>query len=139
MRLTPILCGVLAASLGAAAPAAAQDDVIRELQKKARAGEKDDGWCANVAASLPRLEQAEVRARLNELLSHEYAEGASILFVTGEPAPLPPMCYFLSFRPVAMKNGKRCRDSSMFRCVSGKDCAFKADQPICEVRTGVWD
>lgn len=139
MRRALILCAALAAWFAAVAPAAAQDEIIRELQRKARAGEKDDGWCASAAERIPRFEQGQVRTRLNELLSHEYAEGASILFVTGEPAPLPPMCYYIAFRPVVMKGGKRCRDSAMFRCVSGKECAFKADQPICEVRTGVWD
>lgn len=139
MRRVLILCLALAAEFAAGSAALAQDEITRELQRKARANEQDGGFCARVAAGLPRLDQGQVRARLNEMLSRADAEGATLLFVTGDPAPTPPMCFYFAFQPAALKNGRKCRDSAIFGCVTGRDCRFKADQPICEVRPGVWD
>lgn len=138
MRLVRIVAA-LVLSFAAAGAASAQDEVVRELQRKARATEKDAGFCARVAEGLPRLDQAHVRARINEMLSRADGEGATLLFATGDPAPTPQMCFYFVFQPAAMKGGKKCRESAIFGCVAGRECRLKADQPICEVRPGTWD
>lgn len=139
MRLNPIIHAVLLICFAAAAPAAAQDQIASELQRKARAGEKDDGFCGRVAGNLGHLDDKQVRARINELLSRSGTEAATMLFVTGGRGGQPIMCFFFVFQPSVPRQGKRCRDSEVFGCVGGRDCYLKNDEPICEVKPGVWD
>jgi hypothetical protein len=138
MRHVRIVCLALAAWFAAAATAAAQDDIVRELQRKARAKEMDDGFCERASERLERLGQAHVRARLNEMLSRDDGDSVMMLFVSEEALPAPT-CLHIVFQPAAMKNGKKCRASTIFGCVIGRDCRMSADQPICEKAPGVWD
>ena len=139
MRFVKIASLAIAGLLATAGAAAAQEDLIRELQRKAQANEKDNGYCAGVAGGLQRLEQAQVRARLNEMLSRSDDEGASLLFVTGGKAGQAITCLYLTFQPAFMRDGKKCRDSAVYGCMGGRDCRTKHDDPICEKRPGVWD
>src|SRR6185369_8376636 len=138
MRRLPILCLALAAWLGGAASAAAQDDIAQELQRKARAKELDEGFCERASERLERFGQPHVRARLNELFARSDSEPVTLLFVSEEAAPAP-ICLYLVFEPAAMKGGKKCRASTIFGCVTGRGCRMSADQPICEKAPGVWD
>lgn len=139
MHRVLILCLALAAGFAAAGAALAQDDVVRELQRKAKANEQDNGYCASVAASLQRLEREQVPARLNQLLSRADGEGAALLFASGGKGPEPIMCFYFVFQPASPRDGKKCRDSAIFGCVGGRDCRTRADNPICEKSPGVWD
>src|SRR5688572_20630174 len=53
MRRAVGLCLALIAGL-AAGPAAAQDEIAREIQRKARAKERDEGFCQRAAERLER-------------------------------------------------------------------------------------
>jgi len=138
MRRALMLCLVLAAWLGGAASAAAQDEIIRELQRKARAKDMDEGFCERASERLERLGQPHVRARLNELLSRDDGETITMLFVSEEATPAQT-CVYLVFQPAARKGGKKCRASTVFGCKIGRGCRMSADQPICEKAPGVWD
>ena len=138
MRLALILCTLLAAWLGEAAPAAAQDEIIRELQRKARAKELDEGFCERASERLERLGQPHVRARLNEVFARSDSEPFAMLFVSEEALP-KSACFYLVFDPATVKGGKKCRASTIFGCVSGRDCRMSANQPICEKAPGIWD
>ena len=135
-KTASLAIAVLAAAAGATA---AQEDVIRELQRKAQANEKDDGYCAGIAGGLQRLEQAQVRARLNDMLSRSDTETVTIIFASGGKAGQPIMCFYLTFQHAFTREGKKCRDSAVYGCVGGRDCRTKHDDPICEKSPGVWD
>ena len=140
MRRVLMPCLALATGLSAAPPAAAQaqDEIMRELQRKARAKELDEGFCEQASQRLERLGQPHVRARLNEMLSRDDGETFTMLFVSEEATPAPT-CIYLVFQPATMKGGKKCRASIIYGCVTGRGCRMEADQPICEKSPGVWD
>ncbi|HEY7607987.1 MAG TPA: hypothetical protein VIF14_02065 [Alphaproteobacteria bacterium] len=138
MRRAWIICLAIAAWLGATAAAAAQDDIVRELQRKARAKDMDDGFCERASERLERLGQPHVRERLNETLSRADGETVTMLFVSEEEMPART-CLYLVFQPAAMKGGRKCRASTIFGCMIGRDCRVSANQPICERSPGMWD
>lgn len=137
MRLVVSLC--LALIVGFAGAAAAQDDIGREIQRKAKARELDEGYCERAAERLERMGQQHVRERLNEMLSRNDGEPFTMVFVTDEPPTVPKTCFYFIFSPAAMKGGKKCRDSAIFGCLAGRDCRTRTDQQICEKRAGIWD
>lgn len=136
MRRAVILCLALSAAL--ASPAAAQDDIARELQRKARAKERDEGFCEKAAERLERFGQQHVRARLNELLSRADGETVTMLFLSEEALPTNT-CFYLVFHPVTMKGNQKCRATEVYGCIIGRDCRMKLNDPICEKRPGIWD
>lgn len=140
MHRAVLACLVVLASAAAfAPPAAAQDEIARELVRKAKAKDLDEGFCDKAAERLERMGQQHVRARLNEMLSRNDAEPYSMLFVTDEPPTVPRTCFYFEFTPAKMKGGKKCRDSAIYGCLVGRDCRTRTDQRICEVRPGIWD
>ncbi|MFO0988415.1 MAG: hypothetical protein U1F37_13770 [Alphaproteobacteria bacterium] len=122
-----------------APPAAAQDEIARELVRKAKAKDLDEGFCDRAAERLERMGQQHVRERLNEMLSRNEAEPYTMMFVTDEPPTVPRTCFYFEFSPVKMKGGKKCRDSAVYGCLVKRDCRTRLDQQICEVKPGVWD
>ena len=126
----------LAAIAGAAA---AQDEIARELLRKAKAKDLDEGFCEKAAERLERMGQQHVRARLNEMLARNDAEPYTMLFVTDEPPTVPRTCFYFVFSPVKMKGGQKCRDSAIYGCLVGRDCRTRTDQQICEKKPGIWD
>ena len=137
MRRAVSLCLALIACL-AAGPAAAQDEIVRELQRKARAKERDEGFCQRAAERLERFGQQHVRARLNELLSRAEGETVTMVFLSEEAVPAQT-CIYLVFKPVAMKGGQKCRATEVYGCIIGRDCRVKTDDSICEKKPGIWD
>src|SRR5581483_7240493 len=110
---------------------------IRELQRKARAKDMDEGFCERASERLERLGQPHVRARINEAFARSDAEPYAMLFVSDEAVPTQT-CFYIVFGPAAMKGGKKCRPSTIFGCQIGRGCRV-SEQQICEVRPGVWD
>ena len=119
--------------------AAAQDEIARELVRKAKAKDLDEGFCDRAAERLERMGQQHVRERLNEMLSRNEAAPYAMLFVTDEPPTVPRTCFYFEFSPVKMKGGKKCRDSAIYGCLVKRDCRTRLDQQICEVKPGIWD
>ena len=115
MRIIGALALALSALLAWSGPAAAQDTaqagVARELERKARAGEPDNGFCLRAAPQLERLDRPAAGARLNQLLS----------------------------RAAAMRDGQKCRPSMIFACIPGQDCRAKTNSAVCEMKPGQWD
>jgi hypothetical protein len=142
MRRTTATIAALAAAL-AGAPAIAQDSTLaglaRELERKARAGERDNGFCAGAARRLERLDRAAAAQRLNRLLSRNDAAPASLLFVVADAPSGEPVCALLAFQPVAMRQGQKCRAAQAFACDSGQVCRARLDDEICEQKPGQWD
>jgi hypothetical protein len=140
MRLPHLaLAAILAA--GALPPAGAQDPrhaTARELERKARAGEADRGFCARAAPGLERLDRAQAGARLNRLLSRSDA-AASLLYAIADAPTGQPVCAYLVFRPAALRDGRKCRASEFFLCIPDADCRAKLDDRICEQKPGQWD
>lgn len=137
-----VLIAIFAATTGLAAiagAAMAQDEIARELVRKAKAKDLDEGFCDKAAERLERMGQQHVRARLNEMLSRNHAEPYAMVFVTDEPPTVPRTCFYFTFSPAKMKGGKKCRDSAIYGCLVDRDCRMRADQQICEVRPGIWD
>jgi len=129
----------LAALFAASAPVAAQDQIAREIERKARAGEPDGGFCARAGADLVRLTREQAAEHLNRELARPDQQSASIVFVMADLPGGASACAYLAFRPVTMRDGKKCRPSESFLCIAGRDCRAKLDDAICEVRPGVWD
>ncbi len=130
---------VLLSAAGVVPPAAAQDDIVRELVRKAKAKDLDEGFCEKAAERLERMGQQHVRARLNEMLSRSDSEPYRMLFVTDEPPTVPKTCFYFEFTSAKMMGGKKCRESVIYGCLVGRDCRTRTNQPICEVRPGIWD
>jgi hypothetical protein len=137
MRLALGLCLALFVT-SAAGSAAAQDDIARELQRKARAKERDEGFCQRAAERLERFGQQHVRARLNEWLSRADGEVVTMMFLSEEAVPAQT-CIYLVFKPAAMKGGQKCRATEVYGCIIGRDCRMKTDDAICEKKPGIWD
>jgi len=138
-RVSIALFALLAIVAGIAGTAAAQDEIARELQRKAKAKDLDEGFCERAAERLERMGQQHVRARLNEMLSRNDTEPFTMLFVSDEPPTVPRTCFYFIFSPAKMQGGKKCRDSAIFGCLAGRDCRTRTDQQICEVKPGVWN
>ena len=139
MRRALMLCLVLLAGL--AAPAAAQhDEIARELQRKAKAKERDEGFCQRAAERLERFGQQHVRARLNEMLTRADGETVTMMFLSEEAVPVQT-CIYLVFHPAAMKGNMKCRRTEIYGCPMGRDrdCRSKVDDVICEKKPGLWD
>jgi hypothetical protein len=135
MRLA---CLLFAGLLGAAASAVAQEDVARELERKARVGEQDGGFCARAGADLVRLTRPQAAEQLNRLLARPDQQRASLVFIMAD-VPQGAACAYLAFQPVTTRDGKKCRPTQTFVCITGQDCRAKLDDAICEIRPGVWD
>jgi hypothetical protein len=124
--------------LTAAGPAAAQDDIARELERKARAGEQDEGFCARTSGDLVRLTRPQAAEQLNRLLARPDQNTASLVFIMAD-VPGGAACAYLTFQPATTRDGRKCRPTHVFVCITGQDCRAKLDDAICEVRPGVWD
>jgi hypothetical protein len=129
----------LIAAAGPAPTAMAQDAIARELVRKAKAKDLDEGFCEKAAERLERMGQQHVRERLNEMLSRNDSEPYTMLFVTDEPPTVPKTCFYFEFSPVKMKGGKKCRASAIYGCLVKRDCRTRMDQEICEKSPGIWD
>jgi hypothetical protein len=125
--------------LGLLAPATAQDDVAREIERKARAGEQDDGFCARSSTNLVRLTRAQAAEVLNRLLARPDQARARLVFIMADLPSGAPACAYLHFDPVTTRDGKKCRPAQTYVCITGQDCRAKLDDAICEVRPGTWD
>jgi hypothetical protein len=125
--------------LVAAGSAAAQEpEAAGEIERKARAGEQDEGFCARAGANLVRLTRPQAAEQLNRLLARPDQERASLVFVMAD-LPSGPACAYLAFQPATTRDGKKCRPTHVFVCITGRECRAKLDDAICEVRPGVWD
>jgi hypothetical protein len=129
----------LALSFAVAAPASAQEEIAREIERKGRAGEQDGGYCTRASADLVKLTQQQAAQQLNRLLARPDRQRASIVFVMSDLPNGGSACAYFLFHPVSMRDGKRCRPTETFLCIVGRDCRSKLDDAICEVRPGVWD
>ena len=138
-RAVPACLVALIILSGIVPSAAAQEGIARELVRKAKAKDLDEGFCEKAAERLERMGQQHVRERLNEMLSRNDAEPYAMLFVTDEPPTVPKTCFYFEFSPVKMKGGQKCRDSAVYGCLVGRDCRTRTNQPICEKRPGIWD
>lgn len=130
---------VLLALLSVAGPAPAQDDVARELERKARAGEQDGGFCARAGAELVRLTRTQAAEVLNRLLARPDQARAALVYIIADLPNGTPACAYLHFDPVTTRDGKKCRPVQTYVCITGQDCRAKLDDAICEVRPGTWD
>jgi hypothetical protein len=140
MHRAVLACFVVLIHAAALAPSAmAQDEIVRELVRKAKAKDLDEGFCDKAAERLERMGQQHVRERLNEMLSRNDSEPFTMLFVSDEPPTVPRTCFYFEFSPVKMMGGRKCRDSAIYGCLVGRDCRTRADQQICEKRPGIWD
>lgn len=137
--LSLVLVAWLAAAPGGASAQDAPNAVARELERKARAGEPDNGFCARDGARLERLDRPGAAARLNQLLSRNHAATASLLFVVSDAPSGEPVCAYLFFRPAALRGDQKCRPSHIFVCIANQDCRAKLDDSICEMKPGQWD
>ena len=129
----------LAAATAVVAPAAAQENIAREIERRARAGEQEGGYCARAGADLVKLTRQQAAEQLNRLLARPDQQAASIVFVMSDLPNGGAACAYIAFRPVTTRDGKKCRPADTFACVAGQDCRAKLDDAICEVRPGVWD
>ena len=136
MRFATAVFALLFATV---APAAAQEDIARELERRARAGEQDSGYCARAGADLVKLTRRQAAEQLNRLLARPDRQAASIVFVMSDLPNGGAACAYIAFRPVTPRDGKKCRPADTFACVAGRDCRAKLDDAICEIRPGVWD
>ncbi len=136
MRLIAL---AIVAAIAGHSSALAQDDIARELERKARAGEQDRGYCAQASADLVKLTRPQAAEQLNRLLARPDQQGAGLVFVMSDLPDGALACAYLAFRPVTTRDGKRCRPASTFICVVGQDCRATLYDAICEVRPGVWD
>ncbi|MCW5774072.1 MAG: hypothetical protein KIT16_20680 [Rhodospirillaceae bacterium] len=130
------------AVLGVAAPALAQGNPVRDLLRKARAGEADAGFCRSVAGRLPALTDPQLRGRIGTLLSNAPdREERNLVFAMREVPNGGPMliCLYFEFGPAAVQNGKKCRPTRIYACVDGRECSAKTDDSICEQKPGEWD
>lgn len=122
--------------------AAAQGNVVADLQRKAGAGEADGGFCRGVAARLPALTDPQLRGRIGALLANAPPrEPRDLLFVMREiPGGGPVLiCFHFEFGPAAARNGKTCRPTRVYACVDGRECSARTDDAICEQKPGEWD
>ena len=122
----------------AAAPASAQQQVARELERKARAGEQDNGYCARVGRGLDRLAREQVAERLHRLLARPDQDRAALVFVVTDRPDGVPACTYFAFEPATTRDGKKCRPAHVFVCIAGQDCRANFDHAICELRPGKW-
>jgi len=136
MRFISIAAASFFAGLG---PAAAQEEITRELERKARAGEQDRGFCARVSPDLVRLTRQQAAEQLNRLLARPGQQSASIVFIMADLPNGGTACAYLAFAPVTTRDGKKCRSAQTFVCITGQDCRAKLDDAICEVKPGLWD
>ncbi|HEY7607989.1 MAG TPA: hypothetical protein VIF14_02075 [Alphaproteobacteria bacterium] len=134
------------AAMAAAAPAWSQQpetaiarEIARELERKARAGEADAGFCVRASANLVRLTREQAASHLNRLLARPDQAPASLVYVIADLPNGTPACAYLAFQPVGSRDGKKCRPTQTFVCIAGRDCRAKLDDAICEVRPGLWD
>ena len=136
-----VLVWLLAAAAGAAPAWAQQQEaaIARELERKARAGEQDAGYCARIGRNLVRLTREQAAAHLNRLLARPDQQSASLVYVIADLPSGAPACAYLAFQPVGMRGGRKCRPSDLFVCIAGEDCRAKLDEAICEVKPGLWD
>jgi hypothetical protein len=141
MRIIGVLV-LTAASVLAVAPTLAQGDersVAREIERKARAGEADAGYCLRASANLVRLTREQAATHLNRLLARPDQATASLVYVVADLPNGAQACAYLAFQPVGSRDGKKCRPVQTFVCIAGQDCRAKLDDAICEVKPGLWD
>jgi hypothetical protein len=129
---------VAAATVAGIAPASAQQDIARELERKARAGEQDGGYCARAGRGLAKLTREQLAERLHVLLARPDQARASLVFVVTDRPDGEPACTYFAFEPVTTRDGKKCRPAHVFVCIAGQDCRADFDHAICELRPGKW-
>lgn len=127
----------IAVVLTCATGASAQQDVARELERKARAGEQDGGYCARAGRGLPKLTREQLAERLHVLLARPDQNRAALVFVASDRGDEPACAYF-AFEPATTRDGKKCRPAHVFVCIAGQDCRANFDYAICELRPGKW-
>lgn len=132
------LAFALLAVLAGTSSASAQQDVARELERKARAGEADGGYCARVGRGLVKLTREQLAERLHRLLARPDQDRASLVFVVTDRPEGEPACTYFGFEPVTTRDGKKCRPARVFVCVTGQDCRYDFGHAICEHRPGKW-
>ena len=140
-KITVALAAVAAASAGFTS-ALAQDtemSIARELERRSRAAEQDDGFCARVRPNLVPLTRPQAAEQLNRVLARPDRESASLVFVMSDLPQGAFACAYFAFRPAGQRDGKKCRAAEIFVCVAGQDCRAKLGESICEIRPGVWD
>ena len=129
----------LALSFAVAMPAAAQEEIARELERKGRAAEPDGGFCARASADLAKLTQQQTAEQINRLLGRPDRQRATMALVLSDLPNGGTACAYFVFHPVTLRDAKRCRPTETFLCIPNGDCSSKLDDSICEVRPGVWD
>lgn len=127
----------IAALTAFAAGASAQQGIARDLERKARAGEQDGGYCARAGRGLPKLTREQLAERLQVLLARPDQDRASLVFVASDRGDEPACAYF-AFEPATTRDGKKCRPARVFVCIAGQDCRANFDYAICELRPGKW-
>jgi hypothetical protein len=127
----------IAAVMTCAAGASAQQDIARELERKARAGEQDGGYCARAGRGLAKLTREQLAERLHVLLARPDQDRAALVFVASDRGEEPACAYF-AFEPATTRDGKKCRPAQVFVCTAGQDCRANFDHAICELRPGKW-
>ena len=115
------------------APAAAQDPAA-ELVRKAKAGEADGGFCA--ASKIERIAGDQVQAKINQALSANDAEVRMSLAVVEQGTAA---CFVFVFKVPAQREGKKCRATEAYTCITGEKCEAKTTDFICETKPGTWD
>lgn len=133
-----LIAFAVAALLAAVAPASAQQDITRELERKARAGEQDGGYCGRVSARLVKFTREQLAERLHTLLARPDQNRASLVFVVTDRPDGEPACTLFAFEPATTRDGRKCRPARVFVCIAGRDCRADFDHAICELRPGKW-
>ncbi len=133
-----ILAIAIVALFAAAGPAAAQQDIAREIERKGRAGEQDGGFCGRAMPRLAKFTRDQLAERLHTLLARPDQNRASLVFVVTDRPDGEPACTYFAFEPVTTRDGKKRRPARVFVCIAGRDCRSDFDHAICEQRPGKW-
>jgi hypothetical protein len=137
MRRLPLVAAAAFALIAAMPPTiAGAQDAAAELLRKAKAGEKDNGFCAG--AGLEKFGFGQVQAKLNQLLSQSDAPQRVTWAVT-EESGARTFCFHFTFAAPAQREGKKCRATETYACIAGGECKVQAADFICEKSPGQWD
>lgn len=136
MRRLPVLAAAVFSLLTAVPPNVAQaQDAGAELMRKAKAAEKENGFCAS--AGIERIPFAQIQAKLNQTLSQSDAAVRVTWLVAQDGGQT--MCFHFTFAPPAQRDGKKCRATETYGCLVGGECNTAPGDFICEKSPGEWD